>query len=180
MAFAEFDAVAVFDRDPATGALAQKLLVRLAATPRTASLRWPGRTAVDAGRGVVEVPTARASTSVSQGFGAVAVFDATRRLGALARNRARLPGALMTEWVAFARTAGSSTTPWVAASEDGKSVDVGSLESDVVVVFDVASASPAAPLGGRGGRRLDAGLARCEGARAMNLASGRRTRGTPR
>ena len=68
----------------------------------------------------------------------------------------------------------------VAASADGRSVYVASFVADAVAVFDPAAvAGYSASAGARGGRR-HAGPREVPGAPATILATGPRTRGTPR
>ena len=119
---------------------------------------------------------------VSQSSGAAAVFERDPATGALAQKPGTA-GCVSDDGTGGACQDGRELDDarGVAASEDGKSVYVASFESDAVAVFDAASASPPAPPPPARAEGVSTpGLARCQGARATILASGPRTRGTPR
>ncbi len=181
-ASANSDAVAVFDRDPVTGALAQKPgTAGCVSEDGTAGACQDG-TAVNAARGVAVSPDGRSVYVVSQGSGAAAVFDRDPVTGALAQKPGTA-GCVSDDGTGGACQDGRALDDarGVAASADGKSVYVASFASDAVAVFDPAGPSPAPPpRPARAGGVATPGLARCQGARATILATVPRTRGTPR
>jgi DNA-binding beta-propeller fold protein YncE len=147
------DAVAILDRDPETGALAQKPGAA-GCISQDGSGGCQNGTALDTPAGVAPSPDGKSVYVASAVSGAVAVFDRDPTTGALAQKRGTErcvsdngSGGTCQDGTALDAAAGVTTSP------DGKSVYVTSQRSNAVAVFDRDPAT--------GGLTQKPGLAGC-------------------
>ncbi len=138
-------AVAIFDRDPNTGALTQKPGTAGCISDDGSGGFCENGTALDGAVGVAASPDGQSVYSASGFSDAVAIFDREPNTGALTQK----PGAAcISETGTGACEDGTALdfAAGVAASPDGKSVYVTSLFSHAVSVFDRATpSSPSTP-----------------------------------
>ncbi len=130
-------AVAVFDRDTATGALAQKPgTAGCVSEDGTGGLCQNG-TALTGTFGIAASPDAKSVYSASQSLDAVAIFDRDPATGALTQKEG-MAGCISEDGTGGACQNGTALDGAVAvdSSPDGQSVYSASVESDAVAVFD--------------------------------------------
>ena len=137
VASAVSDAVAVFDRDPATGALTQKPGTAGCISEDGIGGACQDGTALDGAAGVATSPDGKSTYVVSLASDAVAVFDRDPATGALTQKPGTA-GCVSEDGTGGACQDGTALdgTSGVATSPDGKSVYVTSELSDAVAVFD--------------------------------------------
>jgi len=131
------DAVVVFDRNPATGALTQKAgTAGCISETGTGGACADGR-ALDAARSIVVSADGESAYAASQNSNAVVVFDRTAATGALTQ-KAGAAGCISETGTAGACGDGRALigARGVAISPEGKSVYAASQTSDAVAVFD--------------------------------------------
>jgi DNA-binding beta-propeller fold protein YncE len=135
------DAVGVFERDPATGALSQKAETLGCVSETGAGPCEDGR----ALRGVVGVALSPDGASVyAYGPAGVAVFDRDPATGAL-RQKPGTSGCFSSTTPGCERGRALSNPKEVVTSPDGRHVYVGAMGSEAIAIFDRAAAPPPAP-----------------------------------
>jgi DNA-binding beta-propeller fold protein YncE len=134
---ANSDAVAVFDRDPASGALVQKAgAAGCVSEDGTGGACQNGKALVDA-RSVAVAPDGDSVYVASQGSDAVAVFARNRATGALTQKPGAAGCLSETSTNGACRDGAALDEAYgVAASPDGKSVYAASVASDAVAILD--------------------------------------------
>ena len=138
------DAVAVFDRDAATGALTQKSGTAGCVSESGTGGACASGVALDLAAFVTVSPDGRTVYVASRSSSAVAVFDRDAATGALTQ-KSGTAGCVSESGTEGACADGVAliTAASVAVSLDGRSVYVSSLNSDAVAVFDRDAATGA-------------------------------------
>jgi DNA-binding beta-propeller fold protein YncE len=152
---ANSDAVAVFDRDPASGALVQKAgAAGCVSEDGTGGACQNGKALVDA-RSVAVAPDGDSVYVASQGSDAVAVFARDRATGALTQKAGAAGCVSETGTNGACRDGAALDEAYgVAASPDGRSVYAASAASDAVAILDrTMPATPTASSPGADTRR---------------------------
>jgi DNA-binding beta-propeller fold protein YncE len=137
----ESDAVAVFDRDPATGALAQKPGTAGCISETGSGGACQNGAALDTAAGVAASPDGTSVYVAAAGSDAIAVFDRDPTTGALTQKTGQ---ACVSETGSGACADGTKldNAAGVATSPDGANVYVTAVASIAVAIFDRPNRSP--------------------------------------